>query len=42
MKKSKEQARQDRGRIFVRIIAALLALMMVLAVGATAIYAIIG
>ncbi len=41
MKKSKEQAKQDRGRIFVRIIASLLALMMVFAVGTTLIYSII-
>ncbi len=36
----KEQAKYDRGQVVVKVVAAILALMMVLAVGASAIYAI--
>ena len=35
MKKSEQQTRYDRGQVFVKIIAAVLAVLMILAVGAT-------
>ena len=38
----KQQAKYDRGQIVVKVVAAILALIMVLAVGASAIYAIFG
>ncbi len=38
MKKDKQQAKYDRGQIFVKIVAAILALMMVVAVAASALY----
>ena len=38
MKKAKEQAKYDRGQVFVKIIAGILALMMVVAVAASALY----
>ncbi len=44
MKKKKtntEQARYDRGQIFVKIVAGILAIMMVVAVAASLIYAFI-
>lgn len=41
VKKDKIQARYDRSRLIVKIMAAILALIMVFAVAATAIYALI-
>ena len=37
-KKDKQQARYDRGQVFVKVIAGILALMMLLAVGASALF----
>ena len=42
MKKAKEQARYDRGQVFVKIVAGILALMMLLAVGASALVVLLG
>lgn len=42
MKKDKEQAKYDRGQVFVKIVAAILALMMVVAVGASALFVLLG
>ena len=38
MKKDKQQARYDRGQVFVKIVAGLLAIMMVVAVAASVLF----